>query len=258
MASEDNNPLYKVVKEIKLCNDTRNETGFHADLYYNEVTETYVISFAGTDDKKDVQADATIGKNILYGENNKIPQYEMAMEIAELINKIPKEEKDKLNIEVVGHSLGGGLASIVGLETGIETKTFNASAVPDGFLKEKGLYDKVNNGDVQNITSYHTSSDAVTTLQGFASTPAIGISVDIGNSQPELIKTSFEPGDAAFQLGNNIANSIKEHFVKNVVTQVINNNTEKKKEEWDKFHNAQDRLQRELQNAEIEEFINRL
>lgn len=268
LAYDNHNPLIKVVKEIKLCNEAHNETGFHAELYYNEVTDTYVISFAGTEknDWKDKQTDVRIGKNALYGENNKIPQYEMAMEIAKVINKIPKEERDKLNIEVVGHSLGGGLASIVGLETGIETKTFNASMVPDGFLKEKGLYDKVYNGDVRNINAYHTSTDLLTNSQQAIGASAIGIPHDIGDPATVWEKTKAmtagavagEPGGPVGVLAGAKAGEMAEgHRMGPITRHFFKSNTENKKEEWDYIHNAQDQLQKELHSAESKQLLKR-
>lgn len=274
--SNEHQSILSVAEKINECNNRQSETGFHAELYYNEATNSYVISFRGTEftDLNDIKTDYNILKNAL-GSDDKIKQYEMAMEIAEVINKISKEERDNLNIEVVGHSLGGGLASIVGLETGIETKTYNASMVPDGFLKEKGLYDKVNNGDVQNITAYNTSTDPLTIAQNTFGSPAIGISRDIGDPSAlwERAKTSAsgamvgaekvgEVGGVAGGITGTAAGAIvgaigEGHRMSPITRHFFNNNNEKKKAEWDYIHNAQYQLQKELRSAEIKQDLKR-
>lgn len=262
----DYGSISKVAEEIKKCNDKQAETGFHAELYYNEMTDTYVISFRGTEPKdlNDYKTDATIGINTVIGTNYEMKQYDQAMQIAEVINNISPEERDKLNIEVVGHSLGGGLASIVGLETGIETKTYNASMVPDGFLKEKGLYDKVNNGDVRNINAYHTSTDLLTNSQQAIGASAIGIPHDIGDPATLTEKTkamgagavvgAFTPIGA---LGGAKAGEMAEgHRMAPIARHFFNSNTEKKKSEWNYIHDAQDRLKNELRSAEMKQNLN--
>ena len=236
--SSDANPCLKeLANTIQSCNNTEEAKGFHAELYYNELTNTYTIAFAGTDDFNDFINDARIGVNLLPLLEAKIPQYEEALsKIAKVINSIPDEERDSFNIEAVGHSLGGGLASIIGLETGIETKTFNAATVPNNFLKDKGLYDKVQEGDVQNIMAYHASSDILTVAQETFGSPAIGVSVDIGNSQPEPIKSPLEPSrdmdaskvsDLAYDIAQGTRNGIREHLIVNVVDTMTKNNNEK-------------------------------
>lgn len=258
--SNDHTSILEVAQEIKKCNDKQDDTGFHAELYYNEVTDTYVISFAGTDDWKDAQTDLNIGVNAISGGNNEIQQYDMAMQIAKVINNIPKDERDKLNIEVVGHSLGGGLASIVGLETGIETKTYNASMVPDGFLKENELLDKVNNGNVYNITAYHTSTDLLTNSQQAIGASAIGIPHDIGDPATAWEKTKAvtagaiagAPGGPVGVLsGAKVGEMAEGHRMAPITRIFFNSNTEKKKSEWDYVRNAQDQLKKELRSAEI-------
>lgn len=245
-----NDRVSLLAEEIKKCNNTKSETGFHADLYYNEVTDTYVISFRGTEftEWSDVRTNSKILFNTVTGKNIKIEQYEMAMQIAEVINSLSKEAGANLNIEVVGHSLGGSLASIVGLGTGIEAKTFNAALVPDGFLKEKGLYDKVQNGDVQNITAYHTSSDILTNSQNAIGNPAIGIIHNIGNPAT-VTETAITIG--ADPITGRVVEGVMGHRMLPIVRSINDNNNEKKRDEWGRLRNAQYRLQRELRRAEI-------
>ena len=127
------NPITEIATAMNVCNATENGfsgTGVHVDLYYNDITDTYVISCAGSDDAKDWLYNNAA--NALGGE---VPQYILAKAIGDAINRIPQVERDKMNIEIVGHSLGGGMASVIGLTTGMETKTYNAARVQESFLK---------------------------------------------------------------------------------------------------------------------------
>lgn len=263
ISSNEANPyLRALANTINKCNNTEDGTGMHVELYYNDLTNTYVISCAGTEDlwKDGVFNDGVIAVDIFGGDMD-IPQYMMAKTIGDAINMIPQEERENFNIEVVGHSLGGGMASIIGLTTGIETKTFNAATVPDNFLKDNGLYGKVKDGDIQNITAYHASSDILTVAQETSGSPAIGVSVDIGNSQPEPIKSSLEPSrdmdaskvsDLAYDIAQGTTNGIREHSIVNVVDTMTKNNNEKvnKNPKLNTLNIAQKKLQFELEHIE--------
>lgn len=180
---EDDNPMKQVANALDICNSTNAETGFHAELFYNEYTGSYTIGIAGTDDKLDVINDASIAFGL------ETPQYRMAKSIADCINNIqPKTVRDKLDINIVGHSLGGGIASIIGLSTGKPTYTYNAAGVTDSVLKDYGLLERKNDGNYR-ITAYHTTNDLLTNSQALANSitlsnnigaKAIGTSIDIG------------------------------------------------------------------------------
>ena len=239
-----NNPLKYVADHIDRCNNI-DGTGFHAEMYYNEVTDTYVISIEGSKDSDD-----WVFNNARNAVNADVPQYILAKQIGDVINSIPQSEREKLNLEIVGHSLGGGVASVIGLTTGLETKTFNASRVPNNFLEENGLLEKVTNNDVQNITAYHTSNDILTNIQQSMGSPAIGISRDIGSTggvTETVIRGSGVVGTAA--------DGIAGHKMSSVVNIISNSNNEKKKAEWDKLRKAQYQLQRELRSAEMKKLL---
>lgn len=251
-------PINALSYAIKSCNDMGEVIGFKAELYYNEITNTYVISFAGTEmtDINDWLNDVNIGIKAILNADNSIPQYDEALsKIARAINDMPYEEREKFNLEVVGHSLGGGLASVIGLATGIETKTFNAATVPEQFLKDNGLFDKVQNGDVQNITAYHTSTDILTIAQQTAGIPAIGIPADIGDPATTTEKNiangvgtavgSVVPGGT--MVGGSVGEKVAGHRMGPMARSIYNSNTEKIKPEL----SALDRLQSELKRAEM-------
>lgn len=242
--STTNNPLKYVADHIDRCNNI-DGTRFHAEMYYNEVTDTYVISIEGSKDSDD-----WVFNNARNAVNADVPQYILAKQIGDVINSIPQSEREKLNLEIVGHSLGGGVASVIGLTTGLETKTFNASRVPNNFLEENGLLEKVTNNDVQNITAYHTSNDILTNIQQSMGSPAIGISRDIGSTggvTETVIRGSGVVGTAV--------DGIAGHKMSSVVNIISNSNNEKKKAEWDKLRKAQYQLQRKLRSAEMKKLL---
>lgn len=164
--------MQSIADAIMLCNQTTGITGFHAEMYYNDKTGKYVISIAGSDDAED-----WLYNNLPNLANLEIPQYNLALSIAEALNALPADVRASLDIEIVGHSLGGGVASVIGLATGLETRTFNAARVPDSFIEAHGL----GGNSTDNITAYHTSTDVLTNAQQAIGTPALGVSVDVGN-----------------------------------------------------------------------------
>lgn len=190
-----NNPYLKSVAEaIEICNETNPETGFHAVLYYNEKTGSYVIGCEGSTssplpdvslkDLKDrymlsYEIENETGDYVLsalgfefrytqdqindWGLNNVMQsvgvtaaQFELAHTIADAINRIPENIRNELDLSIVGHSLGGGLASVIGLATGKTTYTYNAEGVSENYLKEWGLSEKNKRGDYD-ITAIHTA-----------------------------------------------------------------------------------------------------
>lgn len=254
---EDGNPIKNVAEAINICNETRDDTGIHVELYYNSKTNTYVISCAGSDDKEDWLYNNAA--NALGGE---VPQYNMAKVIADAIDMIPKNGRDNLNIEVVGHSLGGGMASIIGLVTGINTKTYNAARVPESFLKENGLLDKVRNGDIHNISAYHTSTDLLTSAQQLAGTPAIGISIDIGDSSTKTERVKAEiiggavgtvavPGIGT-TVGAKLGAKGDGHRMGPMVRKNYNDIMEKKGTDWNRYRYIQSNLRKEANSIEYQ------
>ncbi|MGH8018109.1 MAG: hypothetical protein ACREIA_07435 [Opitutaceae bacterium] len=96
-----------------------NSNGFQAVVYQNTVTGTITVAFGGTNGLNDW------GPNIGQGFGMETEQYNMAMQLATAITTANPTSQ----IEFVGHSLGGGLASAAGLVTGRATATFNAAGL---------------------------------------------------------------------------------------------------------------------------------
>ena len=147
--NDKDNPMRGLLELIGECNQTREETGFHAELYYNKITGEYTIAFEGTNvTMADIKTDAMIGFN-------EVPkQHDLAMRIAEYINNL--DLPDNVKINVTGHSLGGSLASVVGLATGLPTYTYNSAGVNNAMAEKYGFD---NMSTCSNIKAYQPEFD---------------------------------------------------------------------------------------------------
>ena len=98
-------------------------------LYYNKSTKKYALVFKGTEvtSVKDWKA------NIQQGVGITTQQYDQAIA---LTRRFQSRYKD--NLELVGHSLGGGLASAVALATGLHATVFNPAGVNEDTAKKYG------------------------------------------------------------------------------------------------------------------------
>ncbi|MEZ0231476.1 MAG: calcium-binding protein [Methylophilaceae bacterium] len=94
-------------------------TGFEASAYKNELTNEIVISYAGTYDKDylgDIAADAALA--VGYGSAQLVQAAQYYLDIV-------RSNNTNATITLTGHSLGGGLAALVGVFFGVETHTFD-------------------------------------------------------------------------------------------------------------------------------------
>ena len=156
------------------------ETGFHADLYYNNNLDEYTVSFEGSNMNpmrlRDF-IDDWWHTNKKQGLGDIPDQYKMA---AYITSHLPEGVK----INFTGHSLGGGLASLCGAMTGKPTYIFNAEGVNENILR---AFDIDRNKDFSNIKAYHTSNDLLSNTQDVSgkiiAAPAIGERINIGNLQ---------------------------------------------------------------------------
>lgn len=183
---DPNAPVYALVKKIEECN--QDGSGFYAQLYQNDFTGEYTLAFRGSDPidyiglvKKQIQFaynplkyDEYTKKlsevirnsrdwvtNAAQGLGNPSKQYENAKELGKIIGDIYKPNPSVLNdikIQIVGHSLGGGLATVAGLESKCKTFTYNQAELTHTTIRRLNLL----TDDHQNIIkAYHDSTEGL-------------------------------------------------------------------------------------------------
>ncbi|KGQ56845.1 hypothetical protein IO45_11600 [Gallibacterium anatis] len=124
--------------------------GFQANIY--KKGDKYFLTYRGTDSLKDIKADldGSVGKMNL--------QFERAKELSETLYKnIPISSK----MVITGHSLGGELASIGALATGVPTYTYNSAGLHPKIIQELELA-PINE---KQITAFYTNKDELSLLQ---------------------------------------------------------------------------------------------
>ena len=117
--------------------------GFGAALY--KVGDGYMLAFRGTDQRVDWPG------NIKQGVGLRASQYEQAIKLAERVY-----DETGGNVMMVGHSLGGGLATAAAHATGARAVTFNAA----------GLHSRYRDGSPGDIRAHYIAGDPLTRLQG--------------------------------------------------------------------------------------------
>lgn len=134
----------------------KHRAGFYARLYYNPIFDHYVIAFRGTS----FSSPATLLADAQYTTGHKPKIYQQAVIFyAELLENLSDVENPQAQISFTGHSLGGIIAKILAVETGVRAVAFNAPGIAkvsgaNGKNKyphiinvnsEKGLINKVGN-----------------------------------------------------------------------------------------------------------------
>mgnify|MGYP002772114877 CR=1 FL=1 len=151
-------------KIVNFINENEGKSGFNSEIYYDKDQDKYVIAIRGSEWKglldfetyKDwLVADASFA---LLATS---PQHDIAYKLAQTIKNsgIPLDK-----IKITGHSLGGGLASIVGMITGCETYVYNPAHVS----LEAAQHYKLDLSRQDNIHTYTAPTEAVTIVEAIA------------------------------------------------------------------------------------------
>ena len=147
----DNINLQLLVMQLNKFN---NKDGFYAALYKNEQTGEYTLSFRGSEmELADWYENFAQG----VGLSN---QYSYAAQIGEILKNC---KTDGVNIDIVGHSLGGGLATIAALKSGCtdRTYTYNQAELSTSTV----FWQNVDVSKIGEIKAYHSSTDILTNIQ---------------------------------------------------------------------------------------------
>ncbi len=135
------------------------ESGFKAALYQSsfERPPKLVIAYAGTENAADW------GTNFKQGVGIETKQYNSAMNLAQTVLKTSKLSE----IDITGHSLGGGLASAGAAVTGAKGYTFNAAGLhPATVARAPYNVTSANLAKLgPRIDAYHSTADPLTNLQ---------------------------------------------------------------------------------------------
>ena len=116
-------------KIVNFINENEGKSGFNSEIYYDKTQDKYVIAIRGTELGLSKEAIKDVGVDLAFALLTKSPQHDIAYKLAQTIKEsgIPLDK-----IKITGHSLGGGLASIVGLIPGCETYVYNPAHVSLG------------------------------------------------------------------------------------------------------------------------------
>jgi RHS repeat-associated protein len=152
---------YEHVKDYN--HNGKGDIGFSASLYRNKNTQELVLAFRGTENGNgrggaDWKANGQNG----VGEPNSA-QYDMAMKTTQDVIK-NFAGGDVNNLTLVGHSLGGGLASSAAVTFGIDAITFNAAGMNPAYAENSSY----NANDL--IDAYYVKGEVLSAAQDF--TPA--------------------------------------------------------------------------------------
>jgi hypothetical protein len=162
------------------------DIGFEAGLYQLD-NGSYVLAFRGTDDWG-AKLSGDLDDNVLQGLGLGSLQYSAAtiagMEVARAVGND--------NLQITGHSLGGGLAAAASGRTGLPATTFNAA----GLAEESQSAYTLSFAPGQ-VTNYRTTGDVLSYLNGGPAPTkyadliglnelrdfpaAVGTQVDLGN-----------------------------------------------------------------------------
>lgn len=128
-------------------------TGLQSNIYRYE--DLYILSFAGTNDLKDLYV------NLRQGLGYYDPQYFQAVGLANLLVKCGANK-----LICIGHSLGGGLATIAALVANSPAITFSPAGLAANTLnsieiKESEIIQRVNEGAIRYYTVKYDFLDTI-------------------------------------------------------------------------------------------------
>jgi len=134
-------------------------TGFYADLYRSDIDGSYRLVFRGTEFEtwKQWNGNDWLWGNFSQGLGLEGPQYTQAVELSRQVGATYGG-----NVSITGHSLGGGLASVGSLASGIPANTFNAAGVNSKTYGRYGL-DPSRANDL--VDAYQVDGDILTWAQ---------------------------------------------------------------------------------------------
>jgi hypothetical protein len=126
-------PGWTEVEKYDSASDKNNPKGFRAAVY-KDTSGNYILAFAGTNNPRDLLDNSQQAVGL------RSKQYDRAVTVAREWKL--KAEKEGKTIEFVGHSLGGGLASVAAIVTGQNATVFNPAGVHENTIERYLKKDK--------------------------------------------------------------------------------------------------------------------
>ena len=185
-------------------------TGLDAMLLKSDDGQSYVLVFAGTN----IHSLADLVTDADQYFNGKAPQYDSALSLALKLNNLLADK----NLTFVGHSLGGGLATLASLMTGRYAITFNPAAL-NNLMVSRVFMNRVLTGnkfDTSKIFNYVMQGEnlqQVDPLQAINATPNTIAGFCIGE---RVNVTNYTGGD-----GHGIATMVDNLDPNRVVYEII-------------------------------------
>ena len=147
------------------------KSGFYSAVYYDANANNYIVADRGTQNG----IDWINNFQQLFGLDSK--QYDEAAKVARSIQKMNAE-----NVVFTGHSLGGGLAALQALVSGLPAYTFNAAGLNAETVSREGA--SFAQADTL-IHAYTVDHELLTTLQDYSPAPSAD------GARTELTPVSF-------------------------------------------------------------------
>jgi putative lipase involved disintegration of autophagic bodies len=138
-----------------------NWDGFDAQLFYNEDQDTYVLVFRGTEALSISDWLTDLTQTLTDYIDLDVTQYQQAVTIAQELQETYGD-----SLQFTGHSLGGGLAMVAGLATGLQTTCFEAAGVTASTLTSLGISDDDIAENQGAITHFNLEYDPLSDFDG--------------------------------------------------------------------------------------------
>ena len=170
-------PLPEAISDWQVLSvESENAFGYSGTAYISPDGQSIIIANQGTSDLQDVLTDIPIAlaspdaqslldtvtannillESIIESVGNVFLEGQLDAALT-FVNQI-RENYPGVEVELTGHSLGGGIAQVVGLQTGLQADTFNSAPMME-YIEEK--YPAVNLDNVSNITNFRREGDPV-------------------------------------------------------------------------------------------------
>lgn len=135
------------------------ELGFYAALYQSEKdSKNKVLAYRGSEMEME---DWETNFKLAFGKN--ASQYDQAKDLAKSVKDYCKKRRDKL--EITGHSLGGGLATVASLATKTVCCTFNSVGIHQNTLEKWDENEEWKSKARDLIHAYRVDGEILTSIQ---------------------------------------------------------------------------------------------